>query len=111
MKETSSVVKKASKGLSMLIAARLLAKALQVFINFSIIKTIPPKVYGMTLYLQTLVSFITFICKDCFLQAYQRRCATGASINSKKTESGADVPKRVKESEILRSSKNLVFFL
>lgn len=68
-----NTVKKAAKGLSLMLFVKLLSKFLQLFLNFEVIKKVEPSVYGLTTYFVTMTIFQTTLNKVLLPQVYQKR--------------------------------------
>lgn len=53
----NSVLSSAASGLSMQLGVKLFSKFIQIFFNFAVIRSIDPKLFGLTTYFVTLTSF------------------------------------------------------
>lgn len=68
-----NTVKKAAKGLSLMLVVKLLSKFLQLFLNFEVIKKVEPAVFGLSTYFVTMSIFQTTLNKVLLPQVYQKR--------------------------------------
>jgi hypothetical protein len=71
--EESEVLAKSAKGLSMMILVKFITKVMQIFLNFAVIRKVEPKVYGLTVYHNSIFSFQTFLVNSVFREVYQKR--------------------------------------
>lgn len=79
-------VKKAAKGLSLIMTLKLFTKFLQLFLNFAVVRMIDPEVYGLSFYFIMMTNLQTFLVKDCLREASQKRSSEGVStLTSRKS--------------------------
>lgn len=94
-------MKKAAKGLSLMLVVKLLSKFLQLFLNFEVIKKVEPTVFGLSTYFVTLTIFQTTLNKVLLPQVYQKR---SGNLDDKKTKISAKNLVRQRLANMLRWS-------
>ena len=88
-----NTVKKAAKGLSLMLVVKLLSKFLQLFLNFEVIKKVEPAVFSLSTYFVTMSIFQTTLNKVLLPQVYQKR--SGKSDDEKTKISSKNLVRKI----------------